>query len=349
MKLAARDIAAFMAQPEKQAGVLIYGPDYGQISQRADEIGKKVLAGAVDDPFSRTDLTQEQLLDDTARLSDELNAMSLMGGRRLITLRGVTDSVADIIKEALEGCSRKYAPHEQHFLLVTAAELTPRSALRLLFEQAQTVAALPCYREETQGLSQFIRHKFDSKKLRYPPEAIAFLAAQLAGDRMVAESELNKILLYYEGDSQIEMDTLRLLITSASEIEMDSICHAFAGGQLSILMQHLDSALLSGLQPIVLLRSLDRLLSRIEQMARLIADGKSADQALSALRPPVFFKDKPRYHDYARRWNLPRLQNAKHQLLRLDRHIKRHHEIDDLLLKDTLLRLAAAGSSKAAA
>jgi DNA polymerase III subunit delta len=348
MKLTTRDIAGFMANPAPYAGVLVYGPDQGGVAQTARQLVDKILPDG-DDGFNRTELTQEQLLEDEARLCDELCAMSLMGGRRFILLRDITDKVSGIIADAMAQAGKSVPPAEQHFMVITAGELSPKSSLRSLFEKEKHVAALPCYKEAGQSVAQLVRHKFDTAGIKYTSEIIAFLSAQLGGDRMVAESELEKILLFCRGDSQIEMDTLRQLTASSLDIELDAICHAFAGGNIPFLMQQLDSALLSGVQPIVILRAIDRLLTRIEALVLAMLEGKSSEQALASLRPPVFFKDKPRFQAYAKRWDRKRLAYAKHQLMRLDVHVKRHHEVDDLMLKDGLLRLAAMSGSKAAA
>ncbi len=347
MKLSAREVDGFLKAPGKVAGVLIYGPDQGLVSTRARAIANQIVSGP-DQDFNRTELTEEQLLQDEPRLADELSAMSLMGGRRLIWLRDAGDKSGAIIKQALAQLPDAIPAHEQHYLLVSAAELTPRSALRVLFEQEPTLAALPCYKEEGASVSQLIRSKLESASVRYSPEVITYLATQLSGDRMIIESELDKIILYYGANSQIEMETLRDVIASSQEVALDRLTHAFAGGQLGSLLRDLDEMMISGMQPIMCLRSIDRLLARLQQIAQAVQEGKSAEQAISAARPPIFFKEKSLYQQYLRRWNAEALLQARHQLMLLEAELKLYHETSDLRLKDGLLRLAGKALKAAA-
>jgi DNA polymerase-3 subunit delta len=347
MKLSARDIDAFLKQPSKVAGALIYGPDQGLVSTRARDIANLIISPA-DQDFNRTELTEEQLVQDEPRLADELCAMSLMGGRRLIWLRDAGDKSGAIVKQALAQLPANIPAHEQHYLLVSAAELTPRSALRVLFEQEQTLAAVPCYKQEGASVTQVIRSKLDAAGLRHTPEVMTYLATQLTGDRMIIESELDKIILYYGANSQIEIESLRELIVSSQEVALDRLTHAFAGGQLGPLLRDLDEAIISGMQPIMCLRSIDRLLARLQQIAQAMQEGKSAEQAISSARPPIFFKDKALYQQYLRRWNSSALLQARHQLMLLEADLKLHHETSDLRLKDGLLRLAGKALKAAA-
>ena len=101
MKLSNSDIAGFLkAPPPGCRGTLVYGPDGGLVRERADILSKTVVPDLLD-PFNVIELTETQLLEDEARLADELSAMSLMGGRRLVRLREAGDKSAPIIASAL--------------------------------------------------------------------------------------------------------------------------------------------------------------------------------------------------------------------------------------------------------
>src|SRR4029079_18144475 len=68
---------------EKAIAVLIYGPDGGTVRERARQLVISA-AGSIDDPFIVTRLDDAALAADPARLVDEAQTMSLMGGRRVI-------------------------------------------------------------------------------------------------------------------------------------------------------------------------------------------------------------------------------------------------------------------------
>ena len=93
MKITGR-AEAFIAKPDPAlAAILIYGPDAGLVRERLNALTKAV-AGGLDDPFRISDIAPEALRDDPARLGDEAAALAFTGGRRVVRIRGATDTVA---------------------------------------------------------------------------------------------------------------------------------------------------------------------------------------------------------------------------------------------------------------
>ena len=80
--------AGFLVNPKPGiACVLIYGPNRGLVSTRADTLVGSV-ADDPGDPFRVTVLEPESLKSDPARLADEANALSMTGGRRVVRVQG---------------------------------------------------------------------------------------------------------------------------------------------------------------------------------------------------------------------------------------------------------------------
>src|SRR3954468_21275700 len=80
--LKSSDIDSFIARPDpSRAVVLVFGPDAGLVSERADAI----IRASVDDPgdpFALVRLGGDALGSDRARLIDEAPRVPLLGGRR---------------------------------------------------------------------------------------------------------------------------------------------------------------------------------------------------------------------------------------------------------------------------
>ena len=148
MKLAFRDIEPFVKKPDPAARViLVYGPDDGLMRERSKAIGGTVVED-LNDPFNVAALSADLLLEDPAKLNDEANAMSMMGGDRLIRIENATDKLTPLLKEYLE------APSAHSLIILEAGELGPRSSLRQLCEKAKNAAALPCYVEDERDLGE---------------------------------------------------------------------------------------------------------------------------------------------------------------------------------------------------
>ena len=151
MKLPYRQIEGFVRNPDPAARViLVYGPDEGLARERAIMMAKSVVEN-LNDPFNVSSLQPQDLTDDSARLNDEANAQSLMGGSRLIRLESASDKITSIVKDYLS------SPSPDNLVILEAGELGPRSSLRKLCETAKNAAAIPCYVEGERDIQQVIQ------------------------------------------------------------------------------------------------------------------------------------------------------------------------------------------------
>lgn len=335
MKLTGKDIEAFVGQPQRANAALIYGPDHGLMMQRMHKIVAAILPDP-NDPFNRADLTQEQILDDSARLADELSALSFTGDRRVIILRDATDKSTKIIEET-QGLL-----HEKNYLIICADDLGSRSSLRLLCEGAAQMAALPCYKDEGRDLQQLIRDHFKQWHIQIAPEALDYLAYHLRGDRMMIVSELEKIALYFGENATISMDELRHVMDDSSEKSFDDICNALAGGQVIAMCRALDRLAQEGVHSVGIIRAVSRYFSRLQEVHGLRAKGQSTEQAVKSLRPPVFFKQQPLMRQHADRWSGKKIDQVLHLMMQAEKDSKLGGDLGDTICHQYLLRVARA-------
>src|SRR5471032_2725201 len=92
----------YVASPPKGLTLaLVYGPDAGLVQERAEKLLKSVTPDLTD-PFNVSDLTEATLLADPARLADETAAISMMGGRRVVRVRGAGNNLTELFESFLE-------------------------------------------------------------------------------------------------------------------------------------------------------------------------------------------------------------------------------------------------------
>ena len=177
MKIQARQIESFVKNPDPKARViLIYGPDDGLVRERATIIGKSVVPD-LNDAFNVSNLTSDEIIEDPARLSDEANAISMMGGDRLIRITNAADKIAPYLKDYLAN------PSDTALIVIEAGNLTPRSPLRKLCEATDTAAALPCYVDDARNAAGLIRETLLHAGYNCPPEVAGWLANNLTGNK----------------------------------------------------------------------------------------------------------------------------------------------------------------------
>jgi DNA polymerase III subunit delta len=309
MKIAPKAAESFLASPEAQSrAILIYGPDGGLVRERAKRIRAIVLAGS-DDPFAYNEFSEARILDDPARLADELGAISLLGGKRLIVIEGATDKLTRIIEEAAPGF------HAGVYLVVAAGELPSRSSLRAYFEKEPMLAALACYRDEARDLQGVIRAKLEEAGVSAPRDVMDYLAQQLGNDRYVTYQEIEKIILFAGEEKQVSLEEAQALVDYNRDSGLDDIVSAVADRSLTALEQTLTQQRREGVQPVAYLRALLRYFNRLYFVRCQMATGRSAEDVVRGLKPTVFFRQVPVMIRHAQQWDAPKIVKAMKLLI----------------------------------
>ena len=298
MKLGYRDIEPFVRKPNPKARViLIYGPEEGMMSERSRIIAKTVVAD-INDPFNAVTLSGGQIAEDQARLADEASAQSLMGGARLIRITECTDKVTVTVKEYLTN------PSADNLVILEAGELGPRSSLRLLIEKAQNAAAIPCYVEDSRALSGYIQSVLQEHDKKAAFDAVSWLSDNLVGDRQRVRREIEKLVIYKGNeDGPITLEDAQNSCGAAGAKTIDDLVYAVAGGQHAKAMSIYQSLLDEGIAVIAILRAIQNHFRRLHQAHAMVKDGKSQEQALKSLSPPVFFKLEKDFKQHMAQWS----------------------------------------------
>ena len=98
MKIQSSDADRYAAHPPKNvAAFLVFGQDAGLVRERAETLMKTVVDD-LNDAFRVADLDDSTLMSDPARLSDEAAAISMLGGRRVVRVRGAGNNLAKLFE-----------------------------------------------------------------------------------------------------------------------------------------------------------------------------------------------------------------------------------------------------------
>lgn len=314
MKIAPRASADFLKKPDAaHHALLIYGPDEGQVRLRARQALTALLPNG-QDAFNTEEITETRLKEDEAALHDAVASLSLLGGKRVVLLRHAPDKLANAVEKAVATPG--------NYLIVTAGELGPRAALRVLFETRPTLASLPCYKDEPGDVATQIRQFFERAQIRLEPGVLDIFASRLGEDRGVTQAELEKAALYAGEQRLLTQEDARTLIAQQREADMDALAMAMAEGNAAMLDAQLNLAWREGAQPVAVLRGVQRHFQRLYQARADVEEGKTADAAVAQLKPPVFFKHAPRVTQQVSRWQRRSLARALTMLTQTEAECK---------------------------
>jgi DNA polymerase-3 subunit delta len=299
----------YVASPPKGLTMaLVYGPDAGLVQERAEKLLKSVVPDLTD-PFNVSDLNESTLLADPARLADEAAAISMMGGRRVVRVRGAGNDLAELLESFADD------PKGDSLVVIEAGDLAKTSALRKIFDGHKTAAALQCYPDSVRDLGDVVRDALRAEGLSIAPDALEDAVSRLGSDRGVTRREIEKLLLYMHGQKQVALEDVRAVMGDEAEARSESACDAAAGGDMAKLDRELERLWVSDIAPAQVLRSAMGHFQKLVQARESTARGESLDNVMKRLRPPVHFSRSNAFKAQAQRWNSDKLGEALDMLL----------------------------------
>ena len=292
MKITGTRQNSFLKSPPLDIiGVLFFGPDRGLAKIRAAELAQKFLSDDGDSVFNTTILTADDIAADMGRLSDEMRALSLLGGDRVIRLKLDHERQGQAIAKLIQSFDSTPDQAEAK-LIIEAGELSPRSAIRKTIEAARHFAALGCYAASHHDLRQLVKTTAAQHDISITADALDMWLPLLEGDYALAMSEIEKMILY-KGYGQIKAAQISRLdietLAAGGQIaSIDEIIHFAMNGQSAECDAAFMRAIASKTNPITIFIGLQRHLLRLMEIAAKTAQGETPASAMKSLRPPVF-------------------------------------------------------------
>src|SRR3984885_4051071 len=300
----------FVAKPPKElVAALVYGPDQGLVRERAETIAKTV-APDLKDPFRVSEMDESSLTSDPARLFDEASSLSMMGGRRVVRVRGATNAHAELFERFLGE-----PPPGDALVVIEGGDLAKSSALRKAFEEADNGAAIACYADSDDSLSEMVRSALRAQGLAIQTDALDEAVSALGSDRGVSRREIEKLALYAYGKDRVTIEDVRAVIGDEAEARVDEVCDAAGGGDMPKLDRALERLWVEDFSPIAILRMAMSHFQRIALAKAQIARGESIDTAIKRMRPPIHFQRLSSFRAQVQRWNEAALGEALDLLL----------------------------------
>lgn len=337
MKLSGSRIGAFLRAPDaKLRLVLIHGPDRGLVRERAKNLARTVVDD-LSDAFRVTELTADDVRSDGARIADELSQISFLGGRRVVFVRMDGEDISARLQPVLDT-----PPPGDALLIIEAGELSSRSPVRKAFEASPNAVAIPCYADDDQNVGALVDATFAEAGMNVDRQAREFLVAHLGSDRMVTRSELDKLALYAHGQKTVSLEDAIAAVGDSGALSLDDIVFAAGEGNGGILDKTIERAMREGESTIGILRAALRHFHRLHLALGLMQQGRSPEEAMKALRPPVIFLHEKKFRRQLDLWSPDRARSALALISEAERDCKSTGVPDEALCHRALMRICLA-------
>lgn len=334
MIVGARDADRFAEKPPKDLRVaLVFGPDAGLVQERAEKL-LKTVAPDLTDAFQVADLTEAVLLADPARLADEAAAISMMGGRRVVRVRGAGNNLTELFEGFLAD------PPGDALVVVEAGDLS-KTGLRKLFEGDDKAAAIACYADTARNLEDVVRDALRAEGLSIAPDALADAVSRLGSDRGVTRRELEKLALYAKGQKNVSLDDVRAAMGDEAEARSEEASDAAGSGDFAKLDLALERLWTADMSAVAVVRGAMGHFQRLLLVSESVARGENLDGAMRKLRPPIHFLRAESFKSQSRRWQPDRIGEALDMLLEAETLTKTTGVPAEAVVGRTLMNIAA--------
>jgi len=331
MKLSPRDAAGYFAKPDpKRTGILIYGGDAMRVALKRQQVILGLVGKTGEEEMRLTRIPAPNLRSDPALLMDAITAQGFFPGPRVAFVEDATDGLAKPISAALQDWRQGDAQ-----IIVTAKQLTARSALRKAFEAHNNAYAVGIY-DDPPSKSEIEADLAKGGLTEVPADSMGALLA-LSGDigpgdfRQVIE----KISLYKIGDNTpLTVEDITACAPTSTEAALDDVLNIVAearSGEVGPVIRKLQS---QGVQPVGLCIGATR-------HFRTLYAAANNPSGLGGLRPPVFGARRERMQRQLQKWNSRKLEIALTMLTDTDLQLRSTSRAPTMaLMERTLVRLS---------
>lgn len=321
---------------------LVYGPDRGLVSERAAQLAAS-FGIPLEDPFAVVKLDATELQQGAGRLLDEVNAIGLFGGEKLVWVRGA--SAEKGLSEALQVLAAEPPPSSH--LIVEAGDLKKGAALRKVAEPSRAVASIACYSDDARGLHALVDKELSEAGLRISPAARERLLEALGGDRIASRNEVRKLALYCRGRDIINEEDVLAIVGDASAISVDDAVDAVLQGDVDALMHAMKKITTSKTPSFLVLQACLRQFQQLDLMrAEMDASRQSASQVIASLGRGLHFRRKPIVEAALRHWTAPAIRRELNRLQATIYQSRSRQSLEESLVLQNLLAIAIQSAKR---
>lgn len=332
MKIANNQIENYIKNIDsaKIAGCLLYGAEESVIKRRFSDIAKKIVDDLSDD-FLVSNISKERLSNDKSAIYDEFFSISMIGGRKLITIKEVDSNVSQIIKSLDE--EKNLLSKSNNFILINGGDLDKNSAIRKIIERSPYFAALPCYEDSEFFVKKIISDSLNSYNIQYNSQIIDAIMQNSNKNTEIALQEIEKIAIYLDGKRDIKIDDLLKIIGLDQEVSVSSLINNFIKKDVDASIIDLEKLVKQGVEIIAIIRMMASYLQKL-YFAKLQINNDLSNLLEVVRLQNIFFKDEDSFVKNLKLVNMDFLQKELKKIAILETKIKSQNISSRLLFTD---------------
>ena len=336
MNIKPAQLASFCQNPNPEIKcIILFGTNEGLINEWQNKCATAVCEDT-NDGFRYTSFEMEQISATGGELYGEYHAQSLMGGRRVVVVKNADNSLYQILKNMLPETK------SENLLIISSSSLNTRSSLISWAKERDDIYVVGCYDDREADISQSVAQMLKERGLQTMPDVLQFLTSRLSSDRKMNVAEIDKLALYLGEKKNVDIADVRACISDIAGADYEDLCYYTASGNTQKACTSFNRLIKEGEEPATLIRQIGYHFMKLLSILALITEGKSTEEALKSLRPPLMFYRKDEFIRQLKVWNKDRIFSALSMLYECERDCKTTGMPAENLADYCILRISGA-------
>ena len=273
---------------------------------------------------------QDEIIKNDNIIFNEINNISLFEKEKIIFIEQVDDKILEIIKEICE----KF--NDQKIYLFSNI-LEKKSKIRSYFEKSDKCGAVACYADNEIGIRKIILNKLKGYS-GLSPQIINLIIENSNLDRIKLNNELEKIVTYFQ-NKKIEYEKLEILLDIKINDNFNNLKDEALIGNKLRTNKLLSDTIIDSEKSIFYLTLINQRLNKLKDAINFSKETNLED-AISKIKPPVFWKDKLNFMLQTKKWNTKKIKKILNKTYYLEIEIKSNSTINkNILIKKLIVDL----------
>ena len=305
--------------------ILIYGENIGLKGTLKEKIVR------LNEKAEIINLYQEDLSKNENIITKEVKNISLFSEEKLIIINQTNEKILSELDNILD-------TKEKIKIVLIADLLDKKSKLRTTFEKGKDLAVIPCYNDNDITLRKLIHNELkDFKNLNTDNVNMILNYSNL--NRKTILNNLDKIKSFYDKKVLIEESLDTLLNSDRNEL-FENIRDASLIGDKPKLNNLFSNFAFSNDDVFVYLNMINFRLIKLLEIHKINEDYKDFNVAITKMRPPIFWKDKPMFLKLLQKWDKQSTLEALTYLGQIEEKLKKNSSLNGLtIVKNSILNI----------
>jgi len=302
---------------------------YGDNEGLKEEAIRDLFEKSYQDKIHRYE--EKEILDNINSFFNSVLTKSFFDDEKLIIINRATDKIKETIENLIE------KDPEDIKIILNSKNLEKKSTLRKIFEKEKSIICVPFYEDNNQTLNSIISLFFRNKKIPISQQLINILIERSRGDRKNLNNELKKIEAYSINKRNLNLEKIIRLTNLADNYSASELVDHSLGKNTRKTVTILNENNYSDEDNIIIVRTFLAKLKRLVKIYELIDEKNNIEQAVSASKPPIFWKDKPLVIQQIRSWKQQHLKNLIYKTNDIELLIKKNSTVAKHILSDFII------------